>query len=317
MVIINKQIDLILIKFPILFPIIYFLALHFFPNYEDIIILTTIFLLAEPHFGATWPFFFNKSNKDYIKDQRVKLLYFPVLIVVFCLLGYFYFKATFLLIFFAANIFHVTRQSYGVLKLYIENKSASDVYEIVMYSFNALFFLVGFLRFYIPLIDNDIVILLTILTALTMFLTFAIILYLFKSISDIMILFTGCIIFFPICFVDRPIHAILMGVTMHYTQYIALTFKVTKFRDLELDKLKKISFAKKINLKFLFFILLYSVILTAISFSGKSSDIIIKNIIIIGITLQMLHFYIDSQLWKFSNHHNRKNVLNYLVQKII
>lgn len=59
MTIISKKFDFFFIKFPIIFPIVYFLSLISFPKYENLIILTTIFLLAEPHFGATWPFFFS------------------------------------------------------------------------------------------------------------------------------------------------------------------------------------------------------------------------------------------------------------------
>ena len=38
--------------------------------------------------------------------------------------------------------------------------------------------------------------------------------------------------FFPICFVDKPIHGIVMGVTMHYVQYLALTYKITLKRNI-------------------------------------------------------------------------------------
>ena len=44
-------------KFPIIFPILYFFVLFYFPNFETLLIFTTILILAEPHFGATWPFF--------------------------------------------------------------------------------------------------------------------------------------------------------------------------------------------------------------------------------------------------------------------
>ena len=38
----------------------------------------------------------------------------------------------------------------------------------------------------------------------------------------------------------------------------------------------------------------------------------LKSLIIIPIIGQMLHFYLDSQLWKFSEPHNRKTVLKYI-----
>ena len=45
----------------------------------------------------------------------------------------------------------------------------------------------------------------------------------FKSTENTLTLITGAIIFLPICFVDKPIHGIVMGVTMHYTQYLYLS----------------------------------------------------------------------------------------------
>ena len=68
MIIINKKLDFILIKFPIIFPFLYAFFLFNFPHLENIIVITAIFLLAEPHFGATWPFFINKRNKKYILE---------------------------------------------------------------------------------------------------------------------------------------------------------------------------------------------------------------------------------------------------------
>ena len=44
--IINKNLDLILIKFPIIFPLIYGMILYSFPQYENILIFATLLLLA-------------------------------------------------------------------------------------------------------------------------------------------------------------------------------------------------------------------------------------------------------------------------------
>ena len=63
-------------------------------------------------------------------------------------------------------------------------------------------------------------------------------------------------------------------------------------------------------------IILYSIIMSIFSLQGKNDDIFLKNLIIIPIIGQMLHFYLDSQLWKFSDKHNRENTLFYL-KKII
>ena len=69
MIIISKKLDFHLIKFPIILPVIYFLILYVFPEYERELILFSILLLAEPHFGATWPFFINRVNFKYISEN--------------------------------------------------------------------------------------------------------------------------------------------------------------------------------------------------------------------------------------------------------
>ena len=56
--------------------------------------------------------------------------------------------------------------------------------------------------------------------------------------------------------------------------------------------------------------------MSVLSIFGKNESVFLSNLIIIPITGQMLHFYLDSQLWKFSIKHNRDNVLKY-IQRII
>ena len=52
--------------------------------------------------------------------------------------------------------------------------------------------------------------------------------------------------------------------------------------------------------------------MACLSLFGKSTNEIFNIIIIIPIIGQMLHFYLDSQLWKFSNPHNREKVLKFI-----
>ena len=130
----NKPIDLIFIKFPIIFPIIYGTALYTFPSYENIIIFIALLTLAEPHFGATWPFFLNKVNFSEINNKKNIYIFVPVLIIILSLAGFFYANSYFLLVFFAANMFHVTRQSYGICKLYKSNEQELGYQEKIIYA---------------------------------------------------------------------------------------------------------------------------------------------------------------------------------------
>ena len=115
------------------------------------------------------------------------------------------------------------------------------------------------------------------------------------------------IIFYPMCFVSNPIHAIIMGVTMHYSQYLILTYQVKKRRNI-LD-------TKKIKYYFFSFVLIYGIIMTSFSSLGNNSDTIVKNLIIIPIIGQMIHFYLDSFLWKFSNKNVRQSTLPFIFSK--
>ena len=88
-----------------------------------------------------------------------------------------------------------------------------------------------------------------------------------------MILSTGILIFYPICFVKTQFMQ-SSWVLFHYTQYIALTYKVTRKRLFE-NKFEKLV-SKNYNLKFVIFILLYSILMTLVSFMGQQADIVFK-----------------------------------------
>jgi len=125
--------------------------------------------------------------------------------------------------------------------------------------------------------------------------------------ENFLTLITGVLIFYPVCFVENPVHAIIMGVTMHYSQYLYLTTKVIKERSVENNSTKKSNF-----LRFFSVVIIYSLIMSVLSIFGKNESEFLSTLIFIPITGQMLHFYLDSQLWKFSEQHNRENILKYL-----
>ena len=81
--IISSKIDTLFIKFPIIFPLIYFVILYSLPNFEYYLVFFTLLLLAEPHFGATWPFFLSKMNKSIILKDKLIYIITPISIIFF------------------------------------------------------------------------------------------------------------------------------------------------------------------------------------------------------------------------------------------
>ena len=309
----SKHFDLIFIKFPIIFPIIYGSALYVFPNYEYIIIFVSLLILAEPHFGATWPFFLDKKNILEIKNKKNTYIYTPIIIVILSLIGFFFLNSIFLLVFFAVNMFHVTRQSYGICKLYKQNDIELKFQEMIIYIVNFIFFSIGILRFYIPVINQSNIFLVNIIILLSLFFLFIFYFLKFKNFENLLTLITGSIIFFPICFVDKPIHGIVMGVLMHYTQYLALTYKIYDKRNPTSaeNKMNNLRFFGLRNFNFLAIISIYGLIMAILSSYGGLNETF-KFLIVIPLIGQMLHFYLDSRLWKFSEQHNREVTLRHL-----
>lgn len=308
----NNKAEFFLIKFPIIFPIIYGLILYSFPQFETQLVILTIFLLAETHFGATWPFFLDKVNFEYIKSKKISFIIIPIIITILCLLSFVIIRDLFLLIFFAANVFHVTRQSWGVCKLYSNNEMEKKFQEYLIYLTNTFFFFVAFFRFYFPLINDELFFIFNILVFALLSSIFIYYIYKFKFSENFLTFVTGCLIFYPTCFVSNPVHAIIMGVTMHYTQYLYLTHKVYVKRNMNSD-LDKDNIFKKIFNRYAIVILIYASIMAFFSNFGRLNNDFLKMLIIIPITGQMLHFYLDSQLWKFSEKHNRENILKHIL----
>lgn len=308
----NKTIDFNLIQFPIIFPLTYLSILYYVPNSEIYLIFFTIILMAEPHFGATWSIFFNKNNYEYYKSKKEAFYFGTIILIVLCILGFIFFKPLFFLIFYGFNIYHVTRQSIGVCKLYSKN-SYEQLFQIyLIYIFNVIFFIIGLFRFYIPLIEDSLIEIVSIIFGSLILMTTLFQYFKYKNIKNALTTLTGMIIFYPICFVDNPVHAILLGVTMHYSQYIVITSKVYFGRINSLENFSKGNLFKLFKSKYFFLIASYGVIMGILSLTGKLENDILKNLIFLPILGQMLHFYLDGFLWRFSEKHNREMTLRYL-----
>ena len=188
----------------------------------------TLILLAEPHFGATWPFLIHSFNSKKILSEKINFILLPIFIVLLSIFLFIYNKNLLYLFFYLANFYHVTRQSAGISKLYLGNKNINETsfQNYIIYFYGFLFMLIGLLRFqFIQFFEFNLVYL-NLIISFSILMIIIFYLFKFKSIINAFLFLTGILIFYPVCFVDAPIHAIIMGVTMHYTQYIFITYKV-------------------------------------------------------------------------------------------
>ena len=52
--------------------------------------------------------------------------------------------------------------------------------------------------------------------------------------------------------------------------------------------------------------------MASLSAGSSSSNELLKSLLVIPITGQILHFYLDAFLWKFSTRHNREVTLKHI-----
>ena len=225
-VIYDKQIDFFFIKFPVIFPIIYLSTLFAVPQYGSVIAFITLITLAEPHFGATWSVFFDKKMRCYARQNKLLFIVFPIVIAISVAFLFFRFSDIFYLLFFAFNIYHVTRQSAGICKLFSRSSTEKIYQEYSLYSINFLGFC-GIVAYHlVHLISVDAAFLFGIFLLLVSLAVILVQTILFKSWDTSLTTLTGSLMFIPAFFVNEPIHALLAGITMHYSQYLVMMLKI-------------------------------------------------------------------------------------------
>ena len=98
-----------------------------------------------------------------------------------------------------------------------------------------------------------------------------------------------------------------MFVTMHYVQYLSITYKIVIKRKEEI-----LNKRFNINYSYIFIVLFYGVIMTFFSLYQFKVHKILELLILIPILGQLLHFYLDSLLWKFGDKHNRDVTMRFI-----
>jgi len=136
------------------------------------------------------------------------------------------------------------------------------------------------------------------------------------NLDNILNYLTGIGVFLPIFFCDEIIHVFAMGVAMHYVQYIYITKSILNRKFISLSRPENKNIFRFFSPKILFlYLFIYSILM--IYFSNLNLDYKSEKfgIYIVPIIFQLLHFYFDMFLWRFSSEHTQKNLTPYLFAK--
>jgi hypothetical protein len=316
-IIISKNLDFLLIICPFWIPLTYFLSIKNFMQYENIFFILVMILLGETHFGSTWWMYFEKKNIQWALKNKIYSIYYPVLILFFLLLvGLVVSLEASLFLILLFNVFHVTRQSSGIIKVYVNNDQERlkintinnflyfISFVIITYGLAKFVFRIDRLNQYSSIINTSII------SYIVLSILYFCLILKFKNIKSIFSYFTGILIWMPLIWVDKIYHAFAMGVGMHYVQYLAITLSIYQRKKL-INPDKKKSNKNKFYIIFFLYLFIYSIIMVALT----NIDFFKNNFLfLIPIFFQTLHFYADMFTWRFSNEHIRENIGYFLYQ---
>jgi hypothetical protein len=252
------------------------------------VIATVMIILAEPHFGASWPYIFNRKYHDIFKSHAVALIYIPIGIVLSAVFVFFFFGFTiFSYLFLAANMYHVNKQSLGMVKIQGLNKKAFKPAELDCHIPSIVF--LAFHAFALEGTETHVP---------AFLLLFGVITYIvwrlpptdrsssepLKHIHFYSSALQMCCIWFPLALFSNPLLALAVGVSIHYVQYLLFTGHVF--------------FSETSRNLIILFVVVYAVFATSIQSFGVNT---VPWIILCAAIPQLLHFYLDGFFWKFSN----------------
>jgi hypothetical protein len=320
-IVFGKKLDWTFLIFPIWIPILYILLEHLSGENAPLVTFAFIFLIGESHFLATL-FFFTGENREYINSKKKEFYLIPLVLILINSI-FFSINLKYALILGALmSAYHVTRQSIGLLKLF-GGKNSKLEFDIYLFS---LFFVgVGFLRTsnqyfesdnFIYKLTNYIWDLFTVVNTPTI-MAFVILYLAYRVLKNqdkmnketIALYFTGTLLYSPYLFTS-PTTASVIGVSMHWSQYLTLVAGISVHSGkLNFQKLKE----KKITL----FVGLVVVIFAIIAVSDYVRLVKEVNlwILIVPLSIQLLHYYYDSLIWRGSEPHLRETVFKQIFQQ--
>ena len=320
--------DYFLICLPLWVPMGFYLGFNMFPEKRDMLFLMGLWLFGETHFAATWLFFIDSNNWAWLKKRPVVNFWIPVFLVAFFLfLAWYRSVEAAMFLGSVLSAFHVTRQSIGLAKMYsfhdsrILNPALMGIYVC------SLFYLgVGFFRFY-----SDIALsseLLGDINKIAIILPLLFMGYIFLLSKDIKeprkfyaVSLMGMLLYGPYCFVEYIEYAIVMAVGVHWTQYNSLTIPLylrKARREVKNGKRGWLAFLAGNPVKLVGYLILYGFVMIIFRQWGMDFSTLtfqsahFSALAVIPLCFQVLHYYYEGFIWRFSDPHIRKEIGNFL-----
>ena len=252
----------------------------FYGNQIDIRIIVML-LLAEPHFAMTLPLLY--GYKDNFADRPIMYALIPFLIVFFGTFLFFQINSLFVIVFLLANVFHVNRQSVGFFML--QGRLPFEIkflYEISLHIFTLVCLYFAMVLQHHSIITGLVIL---VITSATMLALFKIKTGFFPTIKGISVILQGYLIFLPIVIFSDILLAFAVGISIHYLQYLSISWRVCKLGFL-------------FSMKIVLFLLIFYSILSTAALSGFFTLERISIFVLIPTMMQLLHFYYDSLIWR-------------------
>jgi hypothetical protein len=318
----NIIFDWFFIIFPIWIGATYLILVNIFPVYRPFLFFSYLFIFGQSHFGATWLFFNNEGSNDWLIRNSFKLIFVPILLIVCFIIYSIYYLDSAIFLLSIVSTFHVTRQSIGIYKIYAIKTSSFE--EYLIYSSTFFWIIIGFSRFFLlPQFEkntniefiyfiNIILFWISIVGVITFSLFALNSNRVHKNVLHSASLATGMLMFCPVAFVELPQDATIIGVSIHWCQYLALKFKLYF-----IDNGENNANFKNIKQSIIngFYIILYSLLMSIIITDYGTVFINLNYLIIIPLSFELYHFYIDAFIWRFSDAYIKEKIMEKLIYK--
>jgi hypothetical protein len=304
--------DLLFVLAPFWIGFLYLAAVYILPAYRPFIFFVFLAVLGETHFGATGLFLLVRDNRAWLWQRRTLLLYTPcALVIAYIGLGVWNLQLA-MLIGSVASGFHVTRQSIGISRLY--GGIRRGINELMIYGASLGFLGIGFARFYapgLPLPPSILSLIQTLTPLASGILLCGVAAYLLvvgaQSGFDrrwIAVL-TGCALYCPYCFVTAPQDAVAVGVGMHWCQYLTLNAVVYRRQAIATGTERRVTTAAVL-------VVLYGFVMASILTAFGTTPASTNLLVLLPLSGEVIHYYIDAFIWRFSDPQIRKTVGAYV-----